>query len=134
MTILAPIGGSDASFRALEYAIDMAERRNATIDVVHVTDHQTESTEALEDRARGMLIDAEVNGDVEIVTKFGTFRNSSSVGNAIVELIRERDYEHVVVGHHRTGKAGRLLLGSASREIINADEVPVTVVPSGEER
>lgn len=132
MTILAPIDGSDASFRALEYAIDMAERRDTTVKVVHVTDHQTESTERLVDRARGMLIDAEIGGDVDVVTRFGTFRNSSSVGNAIVEIVRENGYEHVVVGHHRTGKVGRILLGSAAREIINADEVPVTVVPSGE--
>lgn len=132
MTILAPIDGSESSFRALEHAIDMADRRETTVKAVHVTDYQTESTEQLTDRARGLLIDSEIGGEVEVVNRFGTFRNSSSVGNAIVEIVREHDYDHVVVGHHRTGKVGRILLGSAAREIINADEVPVTVVPSGE--
>ena len=124
------IDGSETSERALRFAAEFVERFDATLDVVHVTDDQTEATEALLDRAREILAEEGVSGDPRVSTDVGLdLRPSERVGNDIVELVEERDYDHVVMGHHGQGAVGRAILGSAAQTVVRASAVPVTVVP-----
>lgn len=61
-----PIDGSDNAERALRFGAEMARRYDAAIDVVHITDVETESTEELLERADGILEEEGLPGEAAI--------------------------------------------------------------------
>lgn len=129
MAVLVPIDSSDCSVRALEFGVEFAERFETDLDVVHVTDHRTDATEKLVERANAILAEAGFDQEVEIITDMRKFRASDRVGKQIIQLVEEEGYEHVVMGHHGTGVMGRALLGSAAETVLEETEIPVTTVP-----
>lgn len=129
MDILVPIDSSECSFRALEFAIGLAEKYNGELNVIHITDHSTETTQKLMDRARDFLEDAEIDDEVDLFFDVRKFRRASRIGKDILEIAEERDIDHIVIGHHGTGAIGRAILGSAAKTVIQATERPVTVIP-----
>lgn len=130
MDILVPIDGSDCSERALRFAAEMAERYEGTLHVVHVTDVETDATEEIIERAEEILDEEGVvdTPEVELDARL-TFRPADRVGEAVLELVADRGYDHVVMGHHGGGTVGDAILGSAAKTVVAANEVPVTVVP-----
>ncbi|MFB6146161.1 MAG: universal stress protein [Halobacteriaceae archaeon] len=130
MQILVPIDGSDASFRALRFAADMARNFDGTLRVVHLSDEQTDATEEIVERAKEILADEGIASVPTVTTDVDLeFRPAKQVGEAILEMVAEEGDDHVVMGHHGAGAVERAMLGSATETVIRADEVPVTVVP-----
>lgn len=129
MAVLVPIDGSECSVRALEFAVEFAERFETDLDVVHVTGHRTTETETLIERANSILAEAGFDGEVEVITDMKKFKASKRVGEHVLHLVEEDGHEHVVMGHHGTGKLGRALLGSAAETVVEGADVPVTTVP-----
>ncbi len=130
MRILVPVDGSDCSERALRFAADMARRYEGTLRVVHITDVETEATEMIMDRARGVLADEGVDSEPSVSIDVQlTFHGSGRIGNDIIELATTQDFDHIVMGHHGAGAVDQLLLGSVAKTVINAHELPVTIVP-----
>lgn len=128
MDVLVPVDDSDCSFRALDFGADMAARYDATLHVVHFADHSTTTTDAVLERAqrvldaRGVDADPEASADVDV-------RSAGRVGSDILDLVDERGYDHVVMGHHGAGTIERAILGSAAETVLRAEKVPVTVIP-----
>ncbi|MXR22559.1 universal stress protein [Halobacterium bonnevillei] len=130
MDILAPVDGSDCSFRALGFAIEMADRYDGSVDVVHFAETESASTDAVVDRAQRVLDAQDVDADPEVSTDLEPeFRPSDRVGEDILDLVERRGYDHVVMGNSGAGALERAILGSAAETVLNADRVPVTVVP-----
>jgi nucleotide-binding universal stress UspA family protein len=130
MDILVPVDGSDCSFRALGFAAEMARRYEGRLDAVHFAEAESESTDAVLDRAARVLDAQDVDTEPEVNTDVDVeFRPSDSVGDDILSLVEERGYDHVVMGHHGAGAIERALLGSAAETVLHADRVPVTVIP-----
>lgn len=129
MDILVPVDGSECSQRALRFGIKFADRFDGTVQVVHVTDHMTESTEELLDRARQILEEEGIPDDPAVVFEMKKFRRSNVVGREILRIADEGDYDHVVMGHHGTGAIGKAILGSAAETVVQDTETPVTVIP-----
>ncbi|MDX1745232.1 MAG: universal stress protein [Halobacteriales archaeon] len=135
MKLLAPIDGSDCSFRALELAVEFARQYNATLHVVHFVDQDAdrdrEDTQNLISRAEAVLDDAGVETAPEVVTDvwITDYRYANRIGKDILDLATEEGYDHVVMGHHGTGVIGRAILGSAAETVARAATVPVTIVP-----
>jgi nucleotide-binding universal stress UspA family protein len=130
MQVLVPIDGSDCSDRALRFACEFADRYDADLHVVHFTDDRTSATEQVIDHAREMLDDAGVEDEPEVVVETDVgVRTAGRVGKAIVSLVSERGYDHVVMGHHGSGTVERAILGSAAETVVRAETTPVTVVP-----
>ena len=130
MRILVPIDGSEASERALRFAAELCRRFEGVLHVVHVTDRETDATERLIERAREILAEEGIQDDPSITLDMElSFRSAKRVGEDVVELAREGEYDHVVMGHHGEGTVDRLILGSAAETVLRAGEVPVTVVP-----
>jgi nucleotide-binding universal stress UspA family protein len=129
MEVLVPIDGSDPSFRALEFAAEFARRFEADLHVVHITDVATDATEEITDRAREVLAAEGIEATPEVSTDLElSSRPSSKIGRDILDLVEERGYDHVVMGHHDSGAVERVILGSTAQTVIQNDEVPVTVV------
>ena len=130
MDVLVPLDGSDCSFRALAFAVDFADRYDATCHVVHVTDAETDATDTLLARAREELDDLDSTAAVELdVVDTLEMRAAKEVGKEILRLVERRGYDHVVMGHHGGGAVERAMLGSAAETVVRGETVPVTVVP-----
>lgn len=129
MDILVPIDGSECSERALEFAVELAHRFDATVKVVHVTDHRTEATEELLERAEQTLEKEGIPSEPEVVFEMKKFRGSDVVGERILDIAEEEEYDHIVMGHHGTGAIGKMILGSAAETVVQGTDVPVTVIP-----
>jgi nucleotide-binding universal stress UspA family protein len=130
MDVLVPIDGSDCSFRALEFAVDFAERYDAVCHVVHVTDAVTDATDTLLAQAHEKLDSLDSSADVELdVVDTLEMRAAKEVGKEILRLVEREGYDHVVMGHHGGGTVERAILGSAAETVVRGETVPVTVVP-----
>lgn len=128
--ILAPIDGSENAERALRFAAELARRYEASLDVIHITDVETESTKALLEEADAVLEEEGLPGEASVQYDLRlTFKASDRVGEGILDLVEEGDYDHVVMGHHGAGAVEQMLLGSATQTVIGADAVAVTVIP-----
>jgi nucleotide-binding universal stress UspA family protein len=131
MKVLAPIDGSDCSFRALEFAIEFVTRYDGTLHVVHITDYTSDTTDQILTEAQAMLDEAGIENLPEIVTdtRMSKPRYANQVGKDTLQLADDNDYNHIVMGHHGTGRIGRAVLGSAARTVVRAAEHPATIVP-----
>ncbi|WP_227374976.1 universal stress protein [Haladaptatus halobius] len=130
MDVLVPVDGSEYSFRALRFAANFARNFDATLHVVHFSDEATDATDEILARARNVLdaedVDAELKLSEDVQLEF---RPGDRVGENVLELVEENDYDHVVMGHHGSGAIERAILGSAAETIVRAEAVPVTIVP-----
>ena len=130
MEILVPIDGSECSYRALDFAIELARRFEASLHVVHVSDAETDATDEILARARERLREEGIEDEPEVSTDVDlAFRPAERVGEVILDLVDERGYDHVVMGHHGAGTLERAILGSAAETVLRAEKVPVTVIP-----
>ncbi|MGM0591506.1 MAG: universal stress protein [Halobacteriota archaeon] len=130
MKVLVPVDGSDDSFRALTFAVELCDRFGVTPHVVHFTDHETDATDEIMARARSVLEEAGVEDDPELVTEVDVeLRTAGRVGKEILSLVEDRGYDHVVMGHHGSGTVERAILGSAAETVVRSELVPVTIVP-----
>ncbi|MDY6764550.1 MAG: universal stress protein [Halobacteria archaeon] len=131
MKILAPVDGSDCSFRALRFATDLANRFEAPLHVIHITDSKGEDTKRILEKASDILEEKGISDEPEVKIDFHLAepRYANRVGEAILELVEEEGYDHVVMGHHGSGRIQRALLGSATDTVVRSDEVPVTIIP-----
>lgn len=130
MDVLAAVDGSDNSMRALRFAVEFADRFDADLDVVHVTDHETEATDEVLARVEEVLASAGADATPELdVVDDLDIPTARGAGKELLALVSERGYDHVVVGHHGAGHIERAILGSASGTVVRGTSVPVTVVP-----
>ncbi|WP_231185955.1 universal stress protein [Haladaptatus sp. DYF46] len=130
MDVLVPIDGTEGSFRALTFAAEFARNFDATLHVVHFSDEATPATDEILERAREVLESADIESNPELSTDMQLeFRPAERVGENILELVEENDYDHVIMSHRGSGTIERAILGSAAQTIVRAEAVPVTIVP-----
>ncbi|MDY6775734.1 MAG: universal stress protein [Halobacteria archaeon] len=130
MKILVPVDDSDCSFRALGFACDLARRFESTLHVIHITDKKTDATRDTVERAEEVLEDEGIDDEPEVRTDIRLdIRPSNQIGDDIVRIAKNEGYDHIVMGHHGTGRMGRAVLGSAAERVIESNEFAVTVVP-----
>jgi nucleotide-binding universal stress UspA family protein len=127
--VLVPIDGSDTSFRALDFGLELAERFGATVDVVHFSNEETDATATIVERAREAVEGYALADTPEVELIDLEIWSDSGVGRAIVAFARDEGYDHVVMGHHGSGAVQRAILGSAAETVVRAESVPVTIVP-----
>jgi nucleotide-binding universal stress UspA family protein len=140
--ILVPTDGSPASDAAIEHAIDLARRYDATLHALYVVDGAAYSTleagadvviDALEtegDAATRRVADAadEAGIDCEMTATSGTAYRS------IREYVDDHAIDMIVMGTHGRKGLDRYLLGSVTERVVRTSDVPVlTVRHSGDE-
>lgn len=143
--ILAPVDYSESASGALAFAVVIAERFGAKIDVVHVWDKPTYVSDTVfvshgdTKRPIGELIRENAERDMrEFMAKaalpaerIGHERLlSGDPASALLAEIANEKYDLVVLGTHgRTGLA-HLLLGSVAEKLVRHSPVPVLTVPN----
>jgi nucleotide-binding universal stress UspA family protein len=135
--ILAPIDFSSCSKRALERAVELAERYfGASIDVLHVWEppRSFETTPMRVEALRGMealLAEHEANG----IVKFTRLHESGDALPTILEVARRGKYDLIVMGTHgRTGIAHDYLGSVAEKVVRRAPCLVLTVREDKPER
>lgn len=129
--VLVPIDGSDVGFRALAFGMELASEFDARLDAVHVTTDRTGEMDSLVERAERLLDSNDVETSLEISPDLELdFRPANRLGNDILDLVAERGYDHVVMGHQEPpGPFERAILGSAAETVLRSERVRLTVVP-----
>jgi nucleotide-binding universal stress UspA family protein len=141
--ILVPTDFSENARTAYEYAIDLAEKHKASIDVIHIytpvddgipmiapdrvssielktqlTDFVTHSIEDDDDEGYISMRKVKVNAEL----KFG------GVSDTIIDLSK-KDYDLVVMGSVGTGSFAEIVFGSVTTKVAQDAFCPVLVVP-----
>ncbi len=141
--ILSPVDFSDTSEAALRYAIDLASRLNASVEVVHAF---SPPSFALPD---GAIIAqpnylAEVSNELqksldELVRRYsgrGVQLEAKLVegipASEITRLAEEDEANLIVMGTHGRTGLNHLLLGSVAERVVRTSKMPVLTVPSAD--
>ncbi|MFC4359465.1 universal stress protein [Halobium salinum] len=134
--ILLPTDGSESAEAAIDHAIDLAVRYDATLHVLYVVDtaafgdlpHDTSvvlegfeevgraAVERVADRAR------ETGVPVETDLVHGLPRDE------IVDYVEAEGIDLVVMGTHGRTGLGRMVLGSTTERVVRRSPVPVVTV------
>ncbi|WP_129643159.1 universal stress protein [Peristeroidobacter agariperforans] len=135
-TILVPVDGSDASTRALEYAVDrvaMADKGSLVVFNVQlgmpasryvsremIAEHQHRLAGAALEAARALLKRRKLEADVGVLI--------GDPAATIVKLAKRRGRSEIVMGSRGRGRVTGMLLGSVASKVIQLAPCPVTIV------
>jgi len=134
--ILVPTDGSPASDAAIEHAIDLARRYDATLHALYVVDGAAYSTleagaevvvDALEsegDAATRRVADAAAKEDVDCETTV----TSGTAYRSIRDYVDDHAIDMIVMGTHGRKGLDRYLLGSVTERVVRTSDVPVLTV------
>jgi len=121
--LIVPVDGSDASWRAVDVAVALAQRGDATIDVIEVVfdQHDLPATEAgLTER-----LDQHDTADVPVTTHVRVA--AESVAQVLGNEVEQHPEVTVVLASHGRGRSAALL-GSVTEELLERIFGPVLVV------
>ena len=135
--ILVAWDGSDVARRALDVAIDIARRYDAELvaaSVAYSPPHAETEADRLEsvdaarryltetlDRVRDRADRVGVPLQQEVIEGCEPAKDLLAFGH-------EHAFDLIVTGHHRTGRAGRLLLQGVPEHLVAAADIPLLVV------
>jgi len=143
--ILVPTDGSEAAQNAVEQAVDLAERYDATVHALYVVDvdatNLTLGTEQVDrirqgridempevqaeaDEATGQVADAAAARGVPVEEHV----TAGSPSRAIRNFVEDHDIDLVVMGSHGRSGLSRVVLGSVAEKVLRRTRVPVLVV------
>ncbi|MGH8510931.1 MAG: universal stress protein [Gammaproteobacteria bacterium] len=141
--ILCPIDFSKPSARALEYALALAERLGAQVDVVHayeppvyaVADGTVELFPYLyleEGLAKGLRERLEqFVKDTAAEAPTTTVHLAEGVPYLqIVEFAKQQQADLIVIGTHGRTGLSHMILGSVAERVVRTSEVPVLTIRS----
>ncbi len=138
--ILIPVDGSPASLRAVDFAIEMVTQNPSTsLVLLHVQSipaielagasaaMDTNWHEAGSQASAKALKDAIGKSEAAGVT-FKTLVRTGQTAEAIAQVARDQDIDHIVMGTRGLGSVQGLILGSVAMKVIHLAEVPITLV------
>lgn len=135
--ILLAWDGSSVSLRAFDVAIDLGRRYEVELVVVSVAyspahaetaSDRTESAQAAERYLAQSFEEVRDRADRAGLEVEHVVLEGDEPAAALLEHCHTHGFDLIVVGHHHSGRAGRLLLHGVAPQLIEAAEVPVLVV------
>ncbi len=137
-TILIAVDGSQAAESAAAFGLELARGQGAQAVFLHVAPErpedvsEREAPSAQQDevlrRAQALAGEKGVLAEIEIAAG----DTADQIADAIVGIAAAKSADLIVVGSRGYGPIRRAVLGSVSREVLGASEVPVLVVKGGE--
>ncbi|HXK18100.1 MAG TPA: universal stress protein [Polyangiaceae bacterium] len=143
--ILVPVDYSSCSRAALRFAADLAQRYQASLDIVHVWDRPSYVTEAvmaskemfsakslirlIEDNAQRDLDEFMAAAELPAGTSATGRLASGDPAAALIHELKQHKHDLVVVGTHGRTGLSHVLLGSVAEKMARLSPVPVVTVP-----
>lgn len=144
--ILVPTDGSSGTRRAVEHAVDLADRYDARLHALYVVDtgYQYAGTEddfidwdvviegdtAYGETAVQAVADEAAAAGVETVM---AIRESPQIHRAILDYAEDENIDLIAMGTHGRRGLERMFLGSVTERVVRTAEVPVLTVRMDEE-
>lgn len=139
-TLVIATDGSDSVTRAVDVALDMAERFDASVHALSVIEEsdvdsapeevRANMREALEDQAAAALEDVAGKASESVTTAVRTGRPAAEISR----YAREVDADLVATGTRGRHGENRFLIGSVAERVVRTCPVPVLTVRQLEER
>jgi len=143
--ILLPVDYSSCSRAALSFALDLAQKYQAALDVVHVWDRPAYMTDAVMMSAEAVpahslfhLIEANAQRDLNEFLQGVRLPAGDALSgrlldgdpaSALLHELKRGKHDLVVVGTHGRTGLSHLMLGSVSEKLARLAPVPVVTVP-----
>ena len=134
--VLVAWDGSEPALRALVLAVDLARRYEAEIVAVSVA-HSPAHAETEADRRESVEAARRYLEESLERVRDRADRIGVPLGHAVVEgdhpaedLLRfahEHGFDLIVAGHHRSGRAGRLLLHDLAERLLASSSLPILI-------
>ena len=121
--LIVPVDGSDASWRAVDVAVSLARRGDATVDVIEVVFDQHDSPAAEAQLAERIEQHDTTGIDVSTHVRIA----AESVAQVIGSEVEQHPEVTVVLASHGRGRSAALL-GSVTEELLERIFGPVLVV------
>lgn len=133
--ILFATDGSDCAEQARGHAVQLAERFDASLHVVHVEVRDADLTDVIDVRETDILADLHGRNDgpppmAEPRMQKRTIVHPSAPGG-ILSYAVEHDAQLIVLGTHGRRGVRRLVLGSVAEEVVRKAPCPVCTVGRG---
>ncbi|MFB6200696.1 MAG: universal stress protein [Halorhabdus sp.] len=132
MVLLVPLAASiQLRETVLNVAIELGDGLNQDLYVVHLveTDTAASADRDVRDDIRAQLSDTAVSATVALEhVGHWSPRPAARVGRDVLELARDVQVTHIVMGHTSKGVLAELAHGSTVEAVIDEAPVPVTVV------
>lgn len=146
--VLVAVDGSENSDRALDFALDLAEKYNAGITVLNVSESPAIGVVPFESTEPTVYANSSVNFYKDFqsfheeilrnaVNRAMEFKPNVAVssklreGNAASEIVaeaKEGGFDIIVVGHKGLGRVKELFLGNISEKVAHLAPCPVVIV------
>jgi len=139
--ILIPVDGSPASLRAVDFAIEMvAQQPNTSLVLLHVQHipaiNLAGAAEAMDAsglpeaaaRASDQALKDAIGKSEGANVAFEALARTGHTAEAIAQVAREEDIDHIVMGTRGLGGIEGLLLGSVATQVIHLAKVPITLI------
>jgi nucleotide-binding universal stress UspA family protein len=146
--VLVAVDGSENSDRALDFALDLAEKYTAGVTVLNVSESPAIGTVTLEPTEPTAYAGVTVNFYKDLqrfheeilrkaVNRAREFKPNVTVlsklreGNAASEIVaeaKEGGFDIIVVGHKGLGRVKELFLGNISEKVAHLAPCPVMIV------
>ena len=143
--LLVPVDYSSCSRAALRFAVDLAQKYQASVDIVHVWDRPSyvsdvvmSRTEAISGTSLIQLIQENAQRDLdEFLETVELPQGMSATGrlisgdpaSALLHELKQGKHDLVVVGSHGRTGLSHVLLGSVAEKLARLSPVPVLTVP-----
>ena len=136
--ILVAVDGSDVSYRALDAALFLSEKRRSKITAIHVIENvptvYIQSQKVLDE-----LLEARKNESQKILDECSSIATKKRIvitttlleGNpasTILEFSQSEKYEVIIIGSRGMGQFKELVLGSVSSKVIHHSSCPVLLI------
>ncbi len=133
--ILVPLDGSKNSFRALDFAIELARHSRGTITGIFVLERTPEKDfRRIGSIEKHMLKEAKEfleSAKIHSAKKAIVFKDKIAFGDpgyTIVNFAKIKKYRIIVIGSRGRGHAKEILLGSVSNYVVHKSRLPVLLV------
>ena len=133
--ILVPIDGSESSDRAVEQAVTLAQIYHAKLNFLYVANiNQLAINAALSDAILAAVKNAGqtiLDRAVELVPdgiECESIQETGMPAVAILEFVRDRNIDMIVMGSRGLGIVEGVLLGSVSQYVMERAKCPVMIV------
>jgi nucleotide-binding universal stress UspA family protein len=142
--MLVAVDGSNASFNASKYAIDLAKRNDAELIALHViyptfsqyqaalstrperlqevTNKEMKERQAYVDKVKKHAAEKNLNVQTDIIVGI------TSVVKEIIEYAEHNNVDIIVIGSRGMTGFKRILLGSVASDVVTYSHCPVLVV------
>jgi nucleotide-binding universal stress UspA family protein len=127
MTILVAYAPRPEGRAALEKGIEMASARRERLLVVNAVTGGNQDDRSLADAVDAEAVDKQIAAS-GVEGEFKQFVRGKSAVEEILALAESPDISLVIVGLRKRSPAGKLILGSVSRDIILSVPCPVLAV------